>query len=108
MDQRDASLHRGLEALRDQHVAGDALDSFEPLEVGLGAGPHETANGEAVGREPTLRGVDAAVQAAVSAGEVPGAVVLVGQGARVLYRRAFGSRSLVPRQELMTEDPIFD
>ncbi|MFZ1058327.1 MAG: exo-beta-N-acetylmuramidase NamZ domain-containing protein [Candidatus Rokuibacteriota bacterium] len=60
------------------------------------------------GHEPDLRGVDAAVQAAVSAGEVPGAVVLVGQGERVLYRKAFGARSLVPRQELMTEDTIFD
>ena len=60
------------------------------------------------GHEPDLRGVDAAVQAALSSGEVPGAVVLVGQGERVLYRKAFGSRSLVPRQELMTEDTIFD
>jgi len=60
------------------------------------------------GQEPDLRGVDAAVQAALSAREVPGAVVLVGQGERVLYRKAFGSRSLVPRQELMTEDTIFD
>ncbi len=60
------------------------------------------------GDEPDLRGVDEAVQAAVSAGEVPGAVVLVGQGERVLYRKAFGSRSLVPRQEPMTEDTIFD
>lgn len=55
-----------------------------------------------------LRGVDEAVQAAVSAGEVPGAVVLVGRGERVLYRKAFGSRSLVPRQEPMIEDTIFD
>ncbi len=60
------------------------------------------------GQEPDLRGVDAAVQGAVSAGELPGAVVLVGQGERVVYRKAFGSRSLVPRQELMTEDTIFD
>ncbi|MEK6666581.1 MAG: exo-beta-N-acetylmuramidase NamZ domain-containing protein [candidate division NC10 bacterium] len=60
------------------------------------------------GHEADLRGVDAAVQAALSAGEVPGAVVLVGQGERVLYRKAFGARSLVPRQELMSEDTIFD
>src|SRR3972149_2648835 len=60
------------------------------------------------GHEPDLRGVAAAARAALSAGEVPGAVVLVGQGERVLYRKAFGSRSLVPRQELMTEDTIFD
>src|SRR3990172_97199 len=57
MDQRVASLHRGLEALRAQHVAGDALDSFEPLEVGLGAGPHDAANGEAVGLERVDHGL---------------------------------------------------
>ncbi len=60
------------------------------------------------GHQPDLRAVDDAVQAAVSGGDVPGAVVLVGQGERVLYRKAFGSRSLVPRQEPMTEDTIFD
>jgi uncharacterized protein YbbC (DUF1343 family)/CubicO group peptidase (beta-lactamase class C family) len=60
------------------------------------------------GQEPDFRGVDEAVEAAVGAREVPGAVVLVGQGERVLYRKAFGSRSLVPRQEPLTEDTIFD
>src|SRR3972149_30993 len=60
------------------------------------------------GRELDLRGVDAAVQAAIGAGEIPGAVGLLGQGERVPYRKAFGARSLVPRQELMTEDTIFD
>lgn len=58
--------------------------------------------------EPDLSSVDEAVRSAVSAGDVPGAVVLLGQGERVLYRKAFGSRSLVPRQEPMTEDTVFD
>jgi uncharacterized protein YbbC (DUF1343 family)/CubicO group peptidase (beta-lactamase class C family) len=62
----------------------------------------------AAGQQPDLTGVDEAVQSVVSAGEVPGAVVIVGQGERVLYRKAFGSRSLVPRQEPMTEDTVFD
>lgn len=62
----------------------------------------------AAAAEPDLNAVDEAVRSVVSAGDAPGAVVLVGQGERVLYRKAFGSRSLVPKQEPMTEDTIFD
>ncbi len=57
---------------------------------------------------PDLSAVDEVAQRAVSAGDTPGAVILVGQGERVLYRKAFGSRSVVPRKEAMTEDTIFD
>jgi uncharacterized protein YbbC (DUF1343 family)/CubicO group peptidase (beta-lactamase class C family) len=38
----------------------------------------------------------------------PGAVVLVGHQGRVVYRRAFGYRALVPRKLPMTPDTIFD
>lgn len=64
--------------------------------------------GPALGTQPDLSAVDGAVRAAMSAGEVPGAVVVVGQGERILYRKAFGFRALVPRQEPMTEDTVFD
>jgi len=52
--------------------------------------------------------LDAALGDAVAAGDVPGAVIFVGQGERVLYRRALGSRALVPALEPMTVDTIFD
>jgi len=52
--------------------------------------------------------VDQAAQDAVSAGEIPGAVILVGQGERILYRKAFGFRTLLLPLEPMTEDTIFD
>jgi uncharacterized protein YbbC (DUF1343 family) len=52
--------------------------------------------------------LDAAARDAVGAGEIPGVVILVGQGERVLYRRATGSRALVPAVEPMTADTIFD
>jgi CubicO group peptidase (beta-lactamase class C family) len=52
--------------------------------------------------------VDDAVQAATASGDIPGAVVLIGQGDEVLYHRAFGSRSLVPNPQPMTTDTIFD
>ncbi len=52
--------------------------------------------------------VDQAALDAVSAGEIPGAVILVGHGDRILYRKAFGSKSLVPAPEPMTADTVFD
>ena len=41
-------------------------------------------------------------------GKTPGAVVLVGNQGRVVYRRAFGYRALEPKKIPMTEDTIFD
>ena len=45
---------------------------------------------------------------AIAEHKLPGAVVIVGHDGQVVYRRAFGMRSLVPTQELMTPDTIFD
>src|SRR5499426_1100536 len=56
----------------------------------------------------TWADVDSAARAAVAQGDVPGTVILIGQGDRVLYRRAIGSRALVPANEPMTIDTIFD
>ena len=52
--------------------------------------------------------VDDAVQTITAAGDVPGAVVLIGQGDEILYHRAFGWRTLVPDPRPMTLDTIFD
>ena len=52
--------------------------------------------------------VDDAVQTVLATGEMPGAVVLIGQGDEILYHRAFGWRSLVPDRVPMTADTIFD
>ena len=55
-----------------------------------------------------LARLDAVIHDAIAARETPGAVVLVGQGDRVLFRKAWGDRALVPRREAMTIDTIFD
>lgn len=39
---------------------------------------------------------------------IPGAVVLVGQGRHILYRRAFGLQSLMPERQAMRVDTVFD
>ncbi len=52
--------------------------------------------------------VDAILQDAITNRQVPGAVVLIGHDKHVVYRKAFGWRSLEPRRERMTVDTIFD
>jgi uncharacterized protein YbbC (DUF1343 family)/CubicO group peptidase (beta-lactamase class C family) len=52
--------------------------------------------------------IDALMENAVAKGRIPGGVVLVGHNGRIVYRKAFGSRSLEPAHETMTVDTIFD
>ncbi len=55
-----------------------------------------------------LPGIDAVVEAAIAAGQTPGAVVLVGRGDRILHLQAYGLRSTEPTRELLTVDTVFD
>ena len=43
--------------------------------------------------------IDSIVQEAIRDGQIPGAVVLVGHDGQVIYRKAFGERSLEPRRD---------
>ena len=52
--------------------------------------------------------LDRAAHESVTGGDTPGVVILVGQGNRVLYRKALGSRAVRPAVEPMTTDTIFD
>jgi uncharacterized protein YbbC (DUF1343 family)/CubicO group peptidase (beta-lactamase class C family) len=56
----------------------------------------------------SLAVLDPIVQAAIQNHEVPGAVLLVGHDGQVVYRKAFGNRSLEPARTPMTVDTIFD
>jgi uncharacterized protein YbbC (DUF1343 family)/CubicO group peptidase (beta-lactamase class C family) len=55
-----------------------------------------------------LQAVDAVIERAIHDGAIPGAVLVVGHDGRVIYRKAYGSRSLEPRREPMTVTTIFD
>ena len=57
---------------------------------------------------PDLSGLDDATRDSVAAGDVPGAVLLVGQGDRVVYRKAWGMRTLIPRPEPLTLTTVYD
>ncbi len=52
--------------------------------------------------------IDAIIDKAVGERQIPGAVLLIGHKGKVLYRKAYGDRSLEPRVEPMTLDTIFD
>jgi uncharacterized protein YbbC (DUF1343 family)/CubicO group peptidase (beta-lactamase class C family) len=52
--------------------------------------------------------VDRQVDDAVQSGLIPGAVLLIGHDGKVVYRKAYGERALIPKREPMTEDTIFD
>ncbi|MGD9627663.1 MAG: exo-beta-N-acetylmuramidase NamZ domain-containing protein [Pyrinomonadaceae bacterium] len=52
--------------------------------------------------------IEALVNADIADKKLPGAVVIVGRKGKIVYRKAFGNRSLVPIVEKMTVDTIFD
>ncbi len=52
--------------------------------------------------------LDAAMQAAIRGGMIPGGVLIVGHDGRVVHRKAYGDRAVIPTREPMTVDTIFD
>jgi uncharacterized protein YbbC (DUF1343 family)/CubicO group peptidase (beta-lactamase class C family) len=70
----------------------------------------------AAGADPPVAGfdmerlarVDGLVRDAIAEGKLPGAVILVGRGNRTVYQKAIGRRAVVPADEAMTLDTIFD
>src|SRR5260370_29957165 len=52
--------------------------------------------------------LDSIVQDAIAQNQIPGAVLLVGHDGQVIYREAFGNRSLEPTRSAMTTETIFD
>ena len=52
--------------------------------------------------------IDREVEKAIADKKMPGAVVIIGHKGKIVYRKAFGNRALVPQPEKMTVDTIFD
>src|SRR5688572_24006369 len=67
------------------------------------------ARPESVGMNAAkLDQIEQLVLAEIADKKLPGAVVVVGHKGKIVYRKAFGNRSLVPTVEPMTVDTIFD
>jgi uncharacterized protein YbbC (DUF1343 family)/CubicO group peptidase (beta-lactamase class C family) len=60
------------------------------------------------GATSRLSAIAPVVEQAIRDGKAPGVVVLIGHNGRVVYRRAFGHRALVPRLLPMRATTIFD
>src|SRR5947209_12961853 len=52
--------------------------------------------------------LDTQIEQAVQDQLIPGAVLLIGHDGEIVYRKAYGSRALIPTREPMTVDTIFD
>jgi uncharacterized protein YbbC (DUF1343 family)/CubicO group peptidase (beta-lactamase class C family) len=55
-----------------------------------------------------LNRIDTVVSESIANGETPGAVVLVGRGDTIVFRKAYGQRAVSPAPEPMTLDTMFD
>src|SRR5205807_1010248 len=55
-----------------------------------------------------LARMDSVIRDSIEKKELPGAVVLVGRHARIVWRKAYGARAVEPQRETMTTDTIFD
>jgi uncharacterized protein YbbC (DUF1343 family)/CubicO group peptidase (beta-lactamase class C family) len=81
----------------------------------VAASPAAQGVGAPAARQPRT-GMDAArldaipaiVEEAIAEKKLPGAVVLVGRGDRIVYQKAIGNRAVDPVREAMTLDTIFD
>jgi uncharacterized protein YbbC (DUF1343 family)/CubicO group peptidase (beta-lactamase class C family) len=79
-----------------------------PLLAATGAAAATTGDHIAQLREVDLKPLDALVRSEIELGRIPGAVIEIGQGERVVYRQAFGDREIGPRRVAMSPDTIFD
>jgi uncharacterized protein YbbC (DUF1343 family) len=52
--------------------------------------------------------LDAATEQAIHDGLIPGAVIIVGHDGKIVHRKAYGARALVPTRETATVDTIYD
>ena len=66
------------------------------------------ADAAALVDDAVMTRADRLIEDAIAAKQIPGAVLLVGRGSSVVYRKAYGQRALEPIPEPMTVDTIFD
>jgi CubicO group peptidase (beta-lactamase class C family) len=90
-------------------IACDQTKQPDPGKAAKSANLEEKGQSAAIEvDDPRFAPIEVAVQEEIEAGHIPGAVVLVGHQGRVIYRQAFGQRSLEPERQPMTLETIFD
>jgi uncharacterized protein YbbC (DUF1343 family)/CubicO group peptidase (beta-lactamase class C family) len=73
----------------------------------VGSGPPAATENQS-SEFSTVATMDAIVHEAIRAGQIPGAVIVVGHKGSVVFQKAYGDRALVPAREPMTMDTVFD
>ncbi len=69
----------------------------------------ESVSPEKVGMDSKqLLQADDAINLAITQKEIPGAVLLVLKDNKIVYKKAYGSRQLIPQKLQMTSETIFD
>lgn len=72
-------------------------------------GPLRAVKPEDCGMDGTkLLQIDRVIEEAISDKTIPGAVVSVVRGDKIVFLKAYGNKSLVPRKESMTTETMFD
>ena len=117
-----AERSRSFAALEDDGGRGPAVSrraTFQTLlAVALGglthAGGH-VASARAAWRDASrapaanpFGATDRVIEAAIAAGNAPGAVLCVGRAAGVVYLKSYGRRAVRPAPAAMTDDTVFD
>jgi len=74
--------------------------------IGLLEGP--SAYSSQVLRPEQLSPIAKIVEKAICVGQIPGAVVLIGNQGKIVYRQAFGHRLIKPKKRALTPNIIFD
>ncbi len=79
-----------------------------PVPPAQKAAPNQKLASRGVVTDWRLVSLDAVLNESITKDEIPGAVLLVGNRGRVIWRKAYGSRAIIPQREPMTLDTIFD
>ena len=92
-----------------KHTKLISLMSFFILISALRAQYLPLASPESTGMDSRrLSLLDAAINKAIEKGDIPGAVVTVVKDFKIIYKKAYGNRQLLPHKESMTLNTIFD
>ncbi len=103
----------------EEKAAWEKVGNDRPYHY-LGSGKTYYLKGQAFGKamlemlkagkaaDADLSSIDDAVREALEQKKMPGCVVLVGHRGKVIYHKAFGYRQLVPKQQPMLLDTVFD
>jgi uncharacterized protein YbbC (DUF1343 family)/CubicO group peptidase (beta-lactamase class C family) len=77
-----------------KYLSSSNLATVAPAAVGMSA--------------DRLNRIDSVVEESIRNKECPGAVVLVGRHGKIVFRKAYGRRAVLPAPEPMTPDTVFD